>query len=112
MLFLNLRDNPLPKIERFRMRIVDSKDADPLLAPEQKNALQLLPQFLPLLADEFKRIDVLIFLGRVFGILDSAVGTPAKPLRMLLNIGVVGRALKGNIKGDLYVILTGFVQQP
>src|SRR5205823_4792899 len=58
---------------------------------------QLLPQPLPLLGLEVDRVDVLVFFGRVLGVLDGAVRPVAEPLGVLLDVRVVGRALEGHI---------------
>ena len=63
--------------------------------------LQLLPQRLPVPAVEVDRVDVLVLLGRVLRVLDGAVRAPVEPLRMLADVGVVGRALKRVVERDL-----------
>ena len=50
---------------------------------------------------EIERIDVLIFLGRIFRILDRAIGPLAKPFGMLAHIRMIGRALKRDIQRQL-----------
>ena len=50
---------------------------------------------------EVERIDVLVLLRRVLGVLHRAVGPPAEPLRMLLHVRVVGRALERDVERDL-----------
>src|SRR5262249_40224379 len=95
------------KWEGLRVRVVDAEDADPLLDPKQENAFQLFPKRSPIFALEFKRVDVLIFLGRVFSVLNRAVRAMAEPLRVLFHIRMVGGALKGDIEGDFDLALTG-----
>ena len=56
----------------------------------------------PVLALEVERIDVLVLLRRVLGVLDRAVGAMAEPLGMLAHPGVIGRALPGEIERDLH----------
>src|SRR5436190_23484399 len=46
-------------------------------------------------------VDVLIFLGRIFRVLHSAVGPMPKPLRVLFHIRMIGGALKRDIECDL-----------
>src|SRR6202040_3544783 len=46
----------------------------------------------------------LVLLGRVLGIADRAVGTAAEPLRMLLEPGMIERALYGEIERDLQAV--------
>ncbi len=56
---------------------------------------------------EVERIDVLVLLGRVLGVLDGAVGPLAEPLGMLAHVGVVGRALERDVQRDLEPELAG-----
>ena len=50
---------------------------------------------------EFERIYILIFFRGIFGILNRAVGPPAEPFRMFPHIGMIRRALIGQIQCDL-----------
>src|SRR5581483_12430703 len=45
--------------------------------------------------------DILVLLGRVLGVLDRAVRAAAEPVGMLLEPGMVGRALDGEVERDL-----------
>src|SRR5713101_8927570 len=54
-----------------------------------------------------KGVDVLIFLGRIFGVLHGAIRAPPEPLRVLLHIGMIGGALEGDVESYLYPILLG-----
>ncbi len=56
--------------------------------------------------------DVLVFLRRVLGVLDGAVGPPVEPFRMLLDPGMVGRALDGEVERDLQPVLVRGRDQP
>ena len=56
--------------------------------------------------------DVLVFLGRVLGKLDGAVGPPVEPLGMLRDPGMVRRALDGEIERDLQAVLARRRNQP
>ena len=85
-----LTDDPLPEGKRFRVRVIHAEDGDALLDPEQEDGEQLFPEPAPVCRLEVERIDVLILLGRIFGVLDRAVGAEDKPLRMLLDPGVIG----------------------
>src|SRR5262249_29303006 len=87
---LDLADQPFPEWERLGMRVVDSKDSHALVDPIQDYALELLPERLPVLGLEIERVDILIFLGRVLGVLDGAVRPRAEPAWMLFNIGMIG----------------------
>src|SRR5262245_22998927 len=93
------------------MGVVDAKDAHALLDPEAENALEFLPECLPMLCLKVKGINVLIFLGRIFGVLHGAIRTTLEPLRMLLHIGMIGGTLEGDVEGYLYPILLGFGDQ-
>src|SRR4051812_36344684 len=89
------------------MGVVDAEDAHALLDPEADDALELLPEGLPVRRIKVKRIDVLIFLGRVFGVLHSAIRAPLEPLRVLPHVGMIGGALEGDVESYLYPILLG-----
>ena len=54
---------------------------------------------------EVERVDVLVFLGRVLGVLHRAVGPRAEPLGMLAHVRMVGRALEGDVERDLDAVL-------
>src|SRR6476620_6741757 len=94
-------DEPLPKGAGFRVWIVDPKDPDALLDPVYNDALQLLPQFVPSFALELKRENILILFRWVFRILHGPIRPDAKPLSMLLHIGMIRRTLKRDIHGNL-----------
>jgi hypothetical protein len=81
--------------------------ADPVL----EHADQRLPQRAPVRGLEVEGVDVLVLLGRVLGVLDAAVGTPAEPFRVLADPGVVGRALEGDVERDLQAMFTRALQQ-
>src|SRR5690606_23635996 len=55
--------------------------------------------------------DVLVLLRRVLGVTDAAVRSPGEPARMLLQPGVVRRALDGEVQGDLQAMLAGGADQ-
>src|SRR5262249_25254442 len=96
--FLDLANDPLPECKGFGVGIVDAKNAYALVDPELEHALQFFPQCAPTGGFKIQRIDVLIFFGGIFRVLDGTVGSGAEPLRMLTNVGVIGRALKGNVQ--------------
>ncbi len=50
---------------------------------------------------EVERVDVLVLLGRVLGVLDRAVRPHPEPLRVLGCIGMIGRALECDVERDL-----------
>jgi hypothetical protein len=49
--------------------------------------------------------DVLVFLRRILGVTDGAVGSPGKPAGMFGEPGMVGRALNGKIERELHSVL-------
>src|SRR3989442_8693038 len=89
------------------MGIVHAEDTHALLDPEAGDALELLPEGVPMRRVKVKGIDVLIFLGRIFGVLHSAIRAPPEPLRVLLHIGMIGGALEGDVESYFYPILLG-----
>src|SRR5215471_12128293 len=93
------------------MRVVHPEDAHALLDPEAHDALQFLPERLPMRGFKVKGVDIFVRLGGIFGILHCAVRAPAKPLRMLLHVGMIGGALEGEVERDLDAILLGFGDQ-
>src|SRR5215510_10978166 len=93
------------------MRVVHTENAHALLDPEADDALELLPECLPVRRVKVKGIDVLIFLRRVFRVLHSAIRAPPEPLRVLLHIGMIGRTLESDVEGYLYPILLGCGEQ-
>ncbi len=101
----DLVDQPFPETQWLGMGVVDAEDAHALLGPEADHALELLPEGLPVRRIKVKGINVLIFLGRIFRILDGAIGAPPEPLRVLPHIGMIGGALEGDVESYLYPIL-------
>ncbi len=89
------------------MRIIDPKDPHALLAPIDHNTFQLAPKLLPILALEIDRIDVLVFLRRILGVLDRTVRTSTKPFGMLFHIRMIRRALKRDVESDFQTLLLG-----
>src|SRR5450759_5079355 len=96
---------PLPEGEGLCMRVVNPEDPHTLLDPELDDALQLIPQFLPVLCLEVEGVDVLILLGRVLGVLGRAIRPATKPLRMLADVRVIGSTLKGDVERQLQAVL-------
>ena len=89
------------------MRIVDAEDADAAVDPELEDGAELVPEAAPVGGLEVERVDVLILLGRVLGVLDGAVGAVEEPVGVLLDPGVVGRALEGDVEGQLHAVGVG-----
>src|SRR5438093_23169 len=111
MFLLQIADHPFPKIEWFRMGIIDPENMHALIDPELDNTFKFLPKRPPVWRLEFKRIDILIFFWRILGILHGPIGTPSKPLRMLPDIGMIGRALVSKIECNLYAVLLRFTDK-
>ncbi len=101
MVALDLLDQPLPEIERLRVRVVHAEDPHPLPDPEEEDPLHLIPQPLPLRGLEVERVDVLVFLGRVLGVLDAPVRAAPEPPWVLLHVRVLRRAMEGDVQRDL-----------
>src|SRR5206468_4893870 len=78
---------------------------------EEDDAPELLPQCAPVLALEVERVDVLVLLRRILGVLDRAVGTMAEPLRVRSHPGMIGRALQCEIERDLEPVLAGHADE-
>ena len=104
---LNVLDQPPPERQWLRVGIVHAENAHALLNPEKHDALQFVPELLPVVRFEIKGINVLVFLGRVFRVLDCPVRPVAKPFGMLLDVGMVRGALVGKVEGDLEPIFFG-----
>src|ERR1700722_3290188 len=83
------------------MGIIDSKDAHSLFHPKKNHIPELNPKRAPFRALEIERENILIKFRWIFGILDCAVRTGAKPFAMLFDIRVVRRALERNIESPL-----------
>src|SRR5437867_10479061 len=109
---MDLSDHPLPEAERLCMRIVDAEDLHAALDPQQRHLEQRLPQRAPILGLEIERIDVLVFLRRVLGILDRAVGSMPEPFRMFMHPRMIRRALPREIDRDLEAEALGFAAEP
>ena len=104
VLALDLGDGPLPERECLRVGVVDAEDHHSLGDPVVEHALEFRPQPLPIVRLEVERIDVLVLLGWVLRVLHAAVGAPAEPGRVRLDVGMVRRALERNVQGDLEVV--------
>ena len=102
---LHLADQPFPERKRLGVRIVDAEDLHALIDPEQHDVAQRLPQRDAVRAVEVGVDDVLVFLRRVLGVADRAVGPALEPLRMLLEPGMIRRALHGEVERDFHAVL-------
>ena len=105
VLITHRRDHPFPEWERLGVGVVDPEDPDPLGDPVVEHALQRRPEPLGVLGLEVERIDVLVLLGWVLRVLHAAVGAMAEPFRVLADPGVIGRALEGDVQGQLQTVL-------
>ena len=83
------------------MRIVDAKNVHALRDPIVEDALDLFPQCRCRRRRKIERINVLVFLRRILRVLNASVGASPEPLRMLLDVGMVGRALQRDIERDV-----------
>src|SRR5260370_16350439 len=72
-----------------------------MLDPESHHPHQFLEQSALIGSVEVDRIDVLVFLGRILGVLDTAVRAVMEPIRMLADPRMVGRALDCKIERHL-----------
>ncbi len=89
------------------MRVVDAEDADAAGDPELEDGAEFVPEILPVGGLEVEGVDVLIFLGWVFGVLDGAVGAVNEPVGMLFDPGVVGRALESDVEREFHAVVAG-----
>ena len=109
---LHLGDDPFPKSDGLRVGIVHAEDFHAMAAPEKNHIAELVPEGAPVGIVEIQRIDILVFFRRVLGILDRAVGTLEKPLGMLVDIRVVGRAIDREVERDLQATLLDLGDEP
>ena len=58
------------------------------------------------------RINVFVFFRRVLRVFDRAVGPFVEPLRMLLDVRMIGRAIDREIEGDFHSAFAHFLLQP
>src|SRR5580658_7189504 len=93
------------------MRIIDSEDPDTLIHPEQDNALQLIPQVGPLRGLKLERVNILILLGRILGVLNGSIRAPAEPIRVLANVRMLRRGLKRQVNGNFETKLVRAIDQ-
>jgi hypothetical protein len=82
------------------VRVVDAEDLHTVRYPELDDSFELVPERAPFLTLEIQRIDVLVLLRRVLGVLDRPVRTMTEPFRVFANVGMIGRRLIGQVQGD------------
>ena len=94
VLRLHLGDQTFPQCERLGMGVIDSEYPDALLGPEEDDVDQFPAKRVPVFVFEDERVYVLVSLRRVFRVLNRAVRPSAEPLRMFLEVRMIGRALE------------------
>ena len=109
---MNGRDELFPKRDRFGVGIVDPERANATVHPVFDHVDQFPPKVLPVRAVEVQRVDVLILLRWIFRIADRSVGPLIKPIRMILHVRVIGRAIEGKVERDLQSTEFGLFDQP
>src|SRR4051812_6891630 len=102
---VDLADHPLPEGNRLRVRIVDAEDVHAGVDPVQEHGTQLRPERFAGRSQPVEIDDVLVALGRILRRLDRPVRPPVEPLRMLLHVRMIRRALEGDVEGDLDIPL-------
>ena len=102
-----LAERPFPEVKRLRVRIVHAENLHALRDPEFDDAFQLAPERRPLRRFEIERIDVLVFLRRIFRVLDRPVRPMPKPGWMRLHVGVIRRGLKRDVQRNFEALRGG-----
>src|SRR5262245_55983936 len=102
----------LPESKRFGVRVVDAKDSHAAFEPKARHRFELLPQTPPITAFEIDWINVLIFFRWILCILNRAVGTVAKPIRMRPNIRMIRCALKRQVESHFETLAARLLHQP
>src|SRR4029077_20403789 len=97
-----------PKWDRFGVRIIDPKYAHTPLRPEKDDADHLRPELGPLFAPKIQWKNGLVLLRRIFGIFNGAIRSLVKPIRMFLNVRMIGRAVDREIESDLHPAFPDF----
>src|SRR6185503_8321501 len=105
-------DQIFPEGYWFRMWIIDAKNSNTALDPEQNDALHLCPELEPVGATEVQRKNVFVFFRRIFGKLNGAVRSFIKPFRMLGYVGMIRGTVDGEIEGNFQSPLPRFLFQP
>ena len=94
------------------MRIINPENPDPPLRPAEQEIAEFIPEGFPLRIMKIQRIDILIFLGRIFCVLDRSVRTVKKPLRVFLHIRMIWRTVQGKVESHLHSTVLDFTEQP
>src|SRR5207248_5974388 len=82
------------------MWIINAKNSNTALDPEQNDALHFCPELGPISAAEVQRINVFVFFRWIFGKFNRAVRAFIKPFRMFGHVRVIGRTLYCEIDGN------------
>src|SRR4051812_15904082 len=101
MVLLDRANYPMPERQRFRVGIVDAENMYTFVDPETEDVAELLPELRPGVGLEMKRIDVLVLLRRIFGVLNCSVRPRLKPILVLGDVRMIGRRLKRDIERQL-----------
>ena len=97
----DLGDEPRPKRDRLGVRVVDPEDGDPVRDPKHDHAVKFSIEAGPIGGVEVDAVDVLVLVGRIFGVPNASVGAMLEPRGVLFHPRVVGRALDGKVERDL-----------
>src|SRR5690349_2957175 len=98
---LDLPDRPFPERQRLGVRVVDPERLHSLVDPVEEDVTNLVPDAGQGTAIELEVDDILVFLGRILGILDRAVRPPVEPFRMRLDPRMVWGCLDREVERDL-----------
>ena len=104
--FLDLADRPFPEPNALVCGLSTRKTRTPCSIQNCRHPSA--PPTIPATRGSRNRADnVLIFLGRIFRVLDGAVGPLPEPFGMFSRVGVIGRALERDVQSDLEPMLLG-----
>jgi hypothetical protein len=103
---LDLADQPGPEVRWFGVRIVDAKYLDAVGYPEQHDAQHLVVEARRIVV-EIQRIDVLVFLRRILGVGDGAIGQHGEPFPVRLGPRVIRSALQRQVQRHLQALVAG-----
>src|SRR5262249_21256851 len=101
-----------PEGDRLGVRIVYPKDAHPALSPKQDDALHLRPELSPVFAAEIQWVNIFVLLRRILRILDRAIGSFVEPIRVNLDIRMIGRAIDRKIERNFHSARPHFFLKP
>ena len=93
-------DEPLPELDRLRVRIVDAEDLHAVIDPYLHHPTHLGVDARRVVV-EIERVDVLVLLRRVLRVGDRAVRPRREPFGVARDPRVIGRALQGDVHRHL-----------